>query len=186
MDDNALTDEEKLLFRRLMADVKPLKNNGSRLDTPPPSPPPIVKKHRHTLKTAEQKPQKNFRNLCLSSHYQEAVDSETVLSFKQPGTQSKDLYRLKTNETHWEAHLDLHGYKSDQAQEVLLNFLSEKINHGHRCVLIIHGKGGLHHEAPVLKNLVYHWLKQIPEVLALHSALPKHGGTGAIYVLLKK
>lgn len=40
--------------------------------------------------------------------------------------------------------------------------------------------------APCNKNLLNRWLPQMNEVIAFHSALPKDGGSGAIYVLLKR
>jgi DNA-nicking Smr family endonuclease len=39
---------------------------------------------------------------------------------------------------------------------------------------------------PVLKGKVNHWLQQRDEVLAFCSARPVDGGTGAVYVLLKR
>ncbi|MGY8862749.1 MAG: Smr/MutS family protein, partial [Pseudomonadales bacterium] len=38
----------------------------------------------------------------------------------------------------------------------------------------------------IIKSHVNHWLQQLDAVLAFTSALPKDGGTGALYVLLKK
>jgi hypothetical protein len=37
-----------------------------------------------------------------------------------------------------------------------------------------------------LKGYVQHWLQELEEVQAFHSAQPVHGGTGAVYVLLRK
>jgi DNA-nicking Smr family endonuclease len=54
-------------------------------------------------------------------------------------------------------------------------------------VRIIHGKGnGSRHRGPVLKQKINHWLRQRDEVLAFCSARPMDGGTGAIYVLLRR
>jgi DNA-nicking Smr family endonuclease len=51
----------------------------------------------------------------------------------------------------------------------------------------VHGKGnGSWQKQPVLKNKLNQWLRQRDEVLAFCSARPCDGGTGAIYVLLKK
>ncbi len=51
----------------------------------------------------------------------------------------------------------------------------------------MHGKGhGSLHKLPVLKTKVQGWLRQRDEVLAFCSARPVDGGTGAVYVLLKK
>ena len=38
----------------------------------------------------------------------------------------------------------------------------------------------------VLKGYVNRWLQDLEEVQAFHSAQPVHGGTGAVYVLLRK
>jgi hypothetical protein len=66
---------------------------------------------------------------------------------------------------------------------------------GDRCLLIIHGKAGAGYTdesgdirgagQALLKSHVNHWLQQVDDVLAFASALPKDGGTGAVYVLLK-
>jgi len=71
------------------------------------------------------------------------------------------------------------------AREALIHFISQSYMAGFRCVLIIHGKGGVQNEISILKSHVNHWLKQFTEILAFHSALPKDGGRGAVYVLLK-
>jgi DNA-nicking Smr family endonuclease len=54
-------------------------------------------------------------------------------------------------------------------------------------VRIIHGKGNTSlGKMPVLKGRVNSWLRQKNEVLAFCSARPNDGGTGAVYVLLKR
>jgi DNA-nicking Smr family endonuclease len=75
---------------------------------------------------------------------------------------------------------------ANPAKEALCQFITEAMHRQQRCVLIIHGKGGQQGTPPVIKNLVNRWLPQINEVLAFYSALPKDGGSGAVYVLLKK
>ena len=58
---------------------------------------------------------------------------------------------------------------------------------GKRCVRIVHGKGlSSEGKLPVLKVKVNSWLRQKDDVLAFCSARPQDGGTGAVYVLLKK
>ena len=61
---------------------------------------------------------------------------------------------------------------------------------GHRCVLLVHGRG-LHSKdnIPILKQAVRSWLErgQIARaVLAFASARPCDGGVGAVYVLLRR
>ena len=58
-----------------------------------------------------------------------------------------------------------------------------------RCVLVITGRGRVSEDGGVLRTEVPRWLNQPPNrarVLAITEAQPKHGGHGALYVLLKK
>lgn len=55
-----------------------------------------------------------------------------------------------------------------------------------RCLLILHGKGERSTPRALLKSYVSAWLPQLPAVMAIHSAERRHGGSGALYVLLRK
>jgi DNA-nicking Smr family endonuclease len=58
---------------------------------------------------------------------------------------------------------------------------------GHRCVLVIHGKGeGADGGMGVIKGHIGTWLSQSGHVLAYETAQPRDGGSGALYVLLRK
>jgi DNA-nicking Smr family endonuclease len=92
---------------------------------------------------------------------------------------------LKNGEIPWEGRLDLHGFKADTARTSLCHFIQTQAQNNKRCLLIIHGKGGHQGAPPIVKNLINRWLPQLEEVLAFHSARPKDGGHGAVYVLLK-
>lgn len=161
---NELSDEDKELFRRYVETVKP-----------------PCKKEEATPSNLS-KP----LDVSLSNYVSESITADTILSFAQAGVPSKQLRALKNGQQGWHARLDLHGSTVEEAQEKMLNFLNHQYQAKTRCVLIIHGKGGRHHQQPILKGLVNHWLKQIPYVLAFHSAIPKDGGSGAVYVLLKR
>jgi DNA-nicking Smr family endonuclease len=95
--------------------------------------------------------------------------------------------KLRRGEYLIEQELDLHGHRVLQARETLVQFLRDARIQGHRCVRIVHGKG-LRSPAKksVLKQKVHHWLKQRDEILAFCTARSFDGGTGAIYVLLKR
>ena len=101
------------------------------------------------------------------------------------------VYRqLRAGQFSPEAHLDLHGLNADQAQLSLLHFVREQYFGGKRCLLVIPGRGS---NSPggvaVLKEELKSWLTRDPlkrVVLAFTTALPRHGGTGALYVLLRK
>ncbi|WP_243546031.1 Smr/MutS family protein [Pseudodesulfovibrio tunisiensis] len=106
------------------------------------------------------------------------------------GLDIKTFQRLKAGSLSVEAHLDLHGLNSDQAQDSLLFFLRESYLQNHRCVLIVTGRG---RNSPggqsILKRETQIWLTKEPlrrVILAFCTAQPKHGGAGALYVLLRK
>lgn len=177
MSHNNHDDDDSSLFRRMMKDVKPLKKN---LKTPQYHIPkqPVIKKSA----LPEFNPTPVF---FLSDPYDCTIGPDTILSFKQH-LSVKRFKQLKHGQIPLDNRLDLHGLRLEEAKIVLPRFIINQYRQGHRSLLIIHGKGGMQNEISILKSHVHHWLKQIPEVLAFHSACPKDGGTGAVYVLLKK
>ncbi len=95
--------------------------------------------------------------------------------------------------------LDLHGMRQDEAHRALLNFIHRKVHEGAIVVMVITGKGGLSMNSErgwpttdgrgVLKRLVPHWLSdpgQRRYVLGFEDAAQHHGGTGALYVRLRR
>lgn len=100
------------------------------------------------------------------------------------------LKKLKRGEIAYQDFLDLHGKTRDEAKQLVKNFIEKSRKIGFRCVLIIHGRG-MHSRdyIPVLKEALKSWLsgKSIGRhILAFCSAKATDGGTGAIYVLLRK
>lgn len=99
-----------------------------------------------------------------------------------PSFGGKGLQKFKRGQFTINATLDLHGCTLESAEEALEDFLNECLEQQYRHLLIIHGKGTL----AILKNHVRRYLEDHPQVLAFCSAKPKDGGTGAVYVLLKR
>lgn len=112
------------------------------------------------------------------------VTANEYLSFKHPSIPDKTLRKLRKGKYNVDAMLDLHGMTVDEAENAVNAFLAQCVQRELRIVLIIHGKGS-HSEAPILKNKLNHWLRSYNIVLAFCSASPRHGGSGASYVLLK-
>jgi DNA-nicking Smr family endonuclease len=156
-----ISDEDKALFRNAVyALARPHKKKASAL--------------------APEEP------LYLSDYYTQTVETNTILSYYQTPLPFKQKQQHKLGQIRWQARLDLHRMNIDTARSALCAFILSEYRQEHHCILIIHGKGSHQGEPPILKNHVNHWLKQIPHVLAFHSAMPRDGGAGAIYVLLKK
>ena len=117
------------------------------------------------------------------------LDAWYVLDFKRPGIQHGVYKKLRMGRYEIDARLDLHRMTVKQAREEVKQFIDEAGKLGLRTLLILHGKGQRKVEkenTAILKGYVNHWLQQLEMVQAFHSAQPVHGGTGAVYVLLRK
>ena len=109
------------------------------------------------------------------------------LRFQRPSVGRRTMRRLARGGFSVQAETDLHGMIVAEARAVLRDFLEASQARGHTCVRVVHGKGlGSGARGPVLKRKVDHWLRQWDEVLAFVSARQVDGGTGAVYVLLRK
>ena len=101
----------------------------------------------------------------------------------------RTMTKLKAGEFTVQAHLDLHGYTRQAAEQAITSFLLSSHALGHRVVLVIHGRGLKSSQGPVIKEQLIRWLttgSRSHLVLAFCSARPCDGGTGALYILLKK
>ena len=183
-----LSDEEKSLFASAMQDVSPIKSTNvikQRNETQQ------TKRYQQTMKMLRDKNRKQQHepgNASRISQYEKltTVSAYESLMHHRKGMRLQDLTRLKRGEYPIEAELDLHGLTEMAADEALQNFINRCYLHKKRCALVIHGKGyNSEASAPVLKNLVNMRLRQIRKVIAFCSSLPKDGGTGSVYVLLK-
>ena len=119
----------------------------------------------------------------------EPLDAWFVLDYKRPGVQNGVFRKLKQGRYEADAHLDLHRMTVAAARRELFSFIEEAQRLGLRTVLLIHGKGESKAEqekSSILKGCANRWLQELAVVQAFHSAQPRHGGTGAVYVLLQK
>ena len=124
------------------------------------------------------------------------LESEQNITYSRVGLDGGSLRRLSNGHMRPTLTLDLHGYRIDTARDSVWNAVKHGQTEGDRCLLIVHGKAGAGYRdengeirgagQALIKSHVNHWLQQLDAVLAFTSALPKDGGTGALYVLLKK
>ncbi len=109
-----------------------------------------------------------------------------ILEWKKDGVQHEVFRKLKAGRYPVEGSLDLHGCTVKEARVEMFKFLNLALARGWRTLLIAHGRGEKSATPARIKSRVAHWLEQVPEVIAYHSAQNHHGGTGAVYALLKK
>ena len=167
--------EDAAAFSKAMQGVKPLTHTKITLEKK-------TKPGRQPTKITDE-PLAGFQ----FSDYDriDLVKSDDFITFSRSGLQHKVLRKMRQGQYDTDAILDLHGKTSDEARESLSQFLLQCQKQGLRHLLIIHGKGRDSH-APILKNKLNNWLRQTEQVIAFCTAIYKHGGNGALYVLLRR
>src|ERR1700761_7361101 len=102
------------------------------------------------------------------------------------GVDGQTLRRLAKGERVVEATIDLHGMTLQAAHGALRRFVELQSGAGKRCLLVITGKGGPDRPSR-LRQEVPLWLETwSPPLLAVTQGQPRHGGAGALYVLLQR
>ncbi|MEI9982717.1 MAG: Smr/MutS family protein [Aliidongia sp.] len=176
---------EKALWRFAMRDAVPLAGRELAPE-PKPEPPPAA------IAAPAEPPAPRKR-----APPQPVVLPKLSVS-STPGLDARSAERLKRGQLAIEGRLDLHGMTQDAARAALDGFVADAYATGKRAVLIITGKGLRprepehfwdHGSGGVLKAMTPRWLNEAPNrarVLAITEAQPRHGGTGALYVLIRR
>ncbi|GAB6044359.1 Smr/MutS family protein [Endothiovibrio diazotrophicus] len=174
-----LSDEELAAFREAVADVRPLADDG-RIE-------PQHRRPRPTPRMSRRDEEQVIEELFSDEYHPLGVEAGEEIWFARPGLQHNVMRKLRRGQYAVGAELDLHGLTVELARRELAEFLLAALARGMRCVRVIHGKGRRSSaKGPILKGKVDRWLRQRDEVLAYCSARPVDGGTGALYVLLRR
>ena len=173
-----LSDEDVALFRDAVKRVTRVHHGGV---TPPRKRPPPIPKQ--TLADEAQ-----IRRDALTQPFDHTdVESGDELHHARPGLQRGVMRKLRRGQFSIRAELDLHGLTVPEADAALGEFLADCRARRLQCVRIVHGKGhSSPAKRPVLKGRLNGWLRRCNDVLAFCSARPVDGGTGAVYVLLRR
>lgn len=170
--------DEVALFREEMRDATPIRHDSLLHTKPKPQP----KAGRYRIQAD------NISGEAFSDMFApDFVGNEEYLEYRGQGIQHRQFAKLRAGKVHLEAELDLHGMTLIKAEPALSQFLEVCHQQNIRCIRVIHGKGwGSKDNKPVLKSKLNHWLRQSHGVLAFCSATVEDGGTGALYVLLRR
>ena len=125
----------------------------------------------------------------LLEHSDETTSFESgdELKFLRQGYSSRLLKKLRRGDYAIQDELDLHGLIVSHAKQETHGFINECARDQVRAIRIIHGKGrNSNGRMPVLKNMLLGWLSKNQHVIAVCSTPANDGGTGAVYVLLRK
>ena len=174
-------DSDSDLFLQLMKGVTPIKIEEKVVLASPHQDKTSLEKRRKAA-TADLEKDKNF----LSGEYIEPLDPLAVIEFKRDGVQHGVYRSLRMGKYQIDARLDLHNMTVEQARTAVFQFINDCMANDIRCALITHGKGEGREQPAQLKSCIAHWLPQLNDVMAFHSAQKRHGWVGATYVLLRK
>lgn len=181
----AVEPDEDRIFLEAMSDVQPVtgKKNiirKSGLNTSPSHPP----------NTDEIEVMSYLSDLVSGNAHMDITFSDEYIEGAVQGFSPNLMKRLRQGRFPIQNHIDLHGLTKQEAEGKIREFIIKSHSLGLRCVLLIHGRGlNSENHIPVLKERIPVWLNRGPVkkiVLAFSTARPYDGGTGAIYVLLRR
>lgn len=149
--------------------------------------PPVRPKRKPLARfTRDDERQVLSDSLAFDLEHAESANGDG-LRFRRPSVGRRTMRRLARGGFSLQAEADLHGMTAAEARDALRAFLDDCQERGYTCVRVVHGKGrGSGARGPVLKRKVDRWLRQWDGVLAFVSARQVDGGTGAVYVLLRR
>ncbi|NMG65672.1 DNA mismatch repair protein MutS [Azoarcus indigens] len=176
-DHKSMNDAE--LFRYMTRDTQPVDTrNRAELERTPPLPAPVKREADERAALDE--------SLSTPLSFEDRLDMGDEAAFLRPGLPRRVLSDLRRGRWVLQGEIDLHGYTRDEARAALAQFLAHSLQHGRRCVRVIHGKGlGSPGRVSILKQLSRGWLAQREEILAFCQAGPHDGGSGALLVLMR-
>lgn len=174
--------DERLFFLEQMKDVQRIrKPNKAEVERPRELTPGHLERQRAAVAT----PLKD-RN-PLTSDMVDPLTAQDILCWQRPGVQHGVFRKLRLGQYPIEARLDLHRMTVEDARREVFGFIRDCVRYGLRSVIILHGKGERNPDGVAwLKSYLAKWLPELNDVLAFHSAQRHHGGTGAVYVMVRK
>jgi DNA-nicking Smr family endonuclease len=166
-----LSAEEAALWRRVVESVTPLHGPLAEMPAPP-------------MPVPDAEPP---RKVAVRSKAAEPAKKAT------PGTTLDASWdrRLARGLVQPDRSLDLHGHNLATAYDLLDRRLGEAVADGARVLLLITGKPPSKERAGrgAIRAAVGDWLAVSPyagDIAAVRNASPRHGGAGALYIVLRR
>lgn len=173
-------EEERRLFERELAGVRPWRRGSNRVSAvdfePEPAPAPAPKAQSWSRSAA-----------ASTLQVESGPDGAIGTAF---GVSKETVADLRHGRFGFDARCDLHKLHAEAARRKLRAFVETSVGQGRRAGLVICGRG-LHSglDGPVLASVVTQALGSAPlnrHVLAFATAAAEHGGPGAIAVLFRR
>ena len=171
-----LDPEEKALWARVAATIRPLSRERPEAEPARPPPPPSPLRLRGRVPPARPAPQPQRVQATLDRH---GLDGHWDRRLKG-GTVSPDRV------------IDLHGHTLERAWDAIDGGLGQAIAAGERVVLLITGHvrpGAPPVERGKIRASVHDWLaasRHAGRIAAVRQAHRRHGGGGSLYIILRR
>ena len=169
-------------FLKLMGETTPIKARARHQHRSPPKPKTVLRQN-HERDTQEAARQEDLQDHILPDSIIDTLGDK--LSFHLAQVSKRALRELRGGKQPVEGYIDLHGMTVPESIKELRMFIRYCGERNLRCVRIVTGKGLRSAEGPKIRPNVMAWLQQSDTVLAYTPALQQHGGSGALYVLLR-
>jgi DNA-nicking Smr family endonuclease len=184
-----LAPEEAALWKRVIATVTPLaKPKAAPVQTPAPTEAPVVSPSAKAVRPAPvvRKPEAKPPRTLARPLPARREESNTL-----DGSWDRKLSRGLISP---ESSIDLHGHSLSGAYDRLDHGLDHAIRRGDRVLLLVTGKpprpeSERPHARGAIRAAVGDWLassRHADRIAAVRGAHPRHGGTGALYIILRR
>ncbi|MFP5455913.1 MAG: Smr/MutS family protein [Alphaproteobacteria bacterium] len=184
-----LDPDEAALWQRVTATVKPLSGRTPKAQSKAVSVPPVPASAEAAVPRAQRGRIPPLR-----------VPASTPLTQQKPLADTLDGgwdRRLRRGVTDPDWTVDLHGHTLDSAQRLLDRILDQSIAEGVRVLLVITGKPPKQSDRDwdgrprrgLIRASIGQWLessRHASRIAAVRNAHPRHGGAGALYVILRR
>lgn len=186
MAERRLTADEAALWRRVMASVRPAHppKSAKTAAAPVPASPAKVAPTAKTSATPSAQPRPRPAPAVLAKPQ------------PKPGTTLDGSWdrKLATGTVAPDSSIDLHGHTLHSAHSVLDAGLDRAIARGDRILLLITGKpprpeSERPHARGRIREAVGDWLaasRHAANIASVRAAHPRHGGAGALYIVLRR
>ena len=170
-----LAPDEKALWQKVVATVRPLHRSVEQSEPaqePVEAPPPAVAARPRVASPPAPRPSKAIPGVTLDGSWDRRLSRGLV----QP-----------------DVIVDLHGHNLNTAYSLLDSRLEQAVATGARVLLLITGKPPEPNQLPIkrgaIRAAVGDWLaasRHAGNIAAVRGAHPRHGGTGALYIILRR
>ena len=171
-----LSAEEQALWRRVMATVRPI-NQPQPPTAKSPTPPAPVRATAEVPSATVPRPVSPKRRAGPGATLDASWDRKLATGAVAP-----------------DASIDLHGHTLETAYQLLDTTLDAAIRRGDRVLLLVTGRppradSERPHARGRIRAAVGDWLaasRHADRIAAVRGAHPRHGGAGALYIVLRR